>query len=445
MADVRPKLQPSREAEGIVRIVLTADNYLSASLPRLSPTRLAERRERLQRALLAAVDGAIARRAHLFLHVGDLFDTVEPRNRDRAFVARQLARLRAAGIRSYAVSGNHDTPRQRATLGGIAPQAVYSQLDGWHYFAGQHALRPVGIEIAGVRLALAGLSTDPTAPPGADPLHNLATHDPDGLLSGSAVGVLLLHAAVEGYCFPSEVESMVRRNSLAALDGIHVVLTGHVHAYTCATVGGKSVVVCGATENMEFGHAEGAPGYAYLELTRVGLRHAEHVPVVPQPRHLVAVRTTDLWPDMSSGTDEDNATGQLADAGAQECVPVDPTDAIIARLSPLCSRDAQVRLSLEGPITRDQYHALDLRRLWMYGHQRAFSFEIDESGLALVLDRITGVVSRGERIAPRAMLERVFRERLDGVESLEARDLLLRTRDRVLEGYDELVGVEESA
>ena len=40
---------------------------------------------------------------------------------------------------------------------------------------------------------------------------------------------------------------------------------------------------------MEFGHAEDAPGYAYIELTRIGLRRAEHVPIMPQPRHVVTV------------------------------------------------------------------------------------------------------------------------------------------------------------
>ena len=227
--------------DGVVRVVLTADNHLSASLPRLSPTRVGERRHRLQQAFLAAVDGAIDRRAHLFLHAGDLFDTVEPRNRDRAFVAKSLARLRTAGIQTYAISGNHDTPRQRASQGGVAPQVVYSQLGGLHYFAGQHALNPVTVTAAGVQLALTGLSSDPTAPPGADPLDDLTIHDPAGALSGSAVGVLLLHAAIEGYCFPSEVESMVRRSSLASLTGIHVVLAGHVHAFAHATVGGKSL------------------------------------------------------------------------------------------------------------------------------------------------------------------------------------------------------------
>ncbi len=437
----REKSEPPDE--GVVRVVLTADNHLSASLPRLSPARQAERRKRLQEAFLAAVEGAIARRAHLFLHAGDLFDTVEPRNRDRAFVARQLARLRAAGIRVYAVSGNHDTPRQRASLGGIAPQAVYSQLDGLHYVAGQHALRPVALDIAGVRIALVGLSSDPTAAPGADPLDSLTLRDPEDLLSGSAVGILLLHAAIEGYCFPSEEEAMVRRASLAALVGIHVVLTGHVHAYTRATVGGKSVVVCGATENMEFGHAEGSPGYAYLEITRTGLRHAEHVPIAPQPRHVVVVNTSEIWPHSEASAD-----AIPEDDGLH---PIAPTDVIIARLASACAPDAMVRLALEGTITREQYHELDVQRLWLYGHQRAFSFEVDESSLVLVSEGTHEVVARGERVAPRAMLERVFRERLvrlDGAHTdggAAANGVLLRARDRVLEGYDELVGVEERA
>ena len=40
-------------------------------------------------------------------------------------------------------------------------------------------------------------------------------------------------------------------------------------------------------------------------------------------------------------------------------------------------------LILEGPITREQYHSLDMRSIWMYGQQRAFSFELDESRLLL--------------------------------------------------------------
>lgn len=155
------------------------------------------------------------------------------------------------------------------------------------------------------------------------------------------------------------------------------------------------------------------------------------------------MNTSEIWPHSKACADDTPKDDSPN--------PIAPTDAIIARLVSACAPDAMVRLSLEGMITREQYHQLDVRRLWLYGHQRAFSFEVDESGLALVAEGTHEAVARGERVAPRAMLERVFRERLERLDGAHtdagsaAGNLLLRARDRVIEGYDELVGVGEGA
>ena len=114
--------------EGIIRVILTADNHLSAYSPKLSPTKLAERRRRLGLAFKQVIDAAIERRAHLFIQAGDLFDSVDPRNRERDFVAEQLMRLQSAGTHTFGVSGNHDTPRQKTEQGGFAPQNIYHRL-----------------------------------------------------------------------------------------------------------------------------------------------------------------------------------------------------------------------------------------------------------------------------------------------------------------------------
>jgi predicted phosphodiesterase len=456
-------------ANGIVRVVLTADNHLSAYMPKLSPARLAERRRRLGMAFKRTVDEALARRAHLFIQAGDLFDSVDPRNKEREFVAEQLARLIRAGVHTLAVSGNHDTPRQRTQHGGVSPQGVYDRLGGLLYFAESHELRPVPINVAGVRLAVAGLSSNPGAPPGADPLDDVELADSERVLAGADLGIVILHAAIEGHCFPSESESMIRRASLAKLTGFQVILAGHVHGFGRFGVGDKTVVVCGATEHMEFGGAEGAPGFAYLEFTRSGLRHAEHVPIEPQPRHIVTVRTTELWPPVRSSPDGDAvaatnlptsssvATAPSVVEGHGEAVHRDdglrattaimqmtPADVLIQRLEVICTAEAMVRLCLEGPLTLDQYRTLDLRRIWLYGQHHAFSFEIDESGLFPASEGSQDVIARGERVAPREMLEQVARERMESAETPEERALLLQTRERVLARYDELVGREAS-
>ena len=425
--------------EGIIRVILTADSHLSAYSPKLSPTKLAERRRRLGLAFKQVVDAAIERRAHLFIQAGDLFDSVDPRNRERDFVAEQLRRLQSAGIHTFGVSGNHDTPRQKTEQGGFAPQNIYHRLNGMYYFASSDVLTPVELDVAGLRLALAGLSYHPGVVPGGDPLDHVQIVDSDNVLTRSDLGILILHAAIEGHAFPGEKETFVRRSSLARFEGFRVVLAGHVHAYDRFSIRDKAVVVCGATERMEFGQREDKTGFVYLELTREGLHHAEQVRIKPQPRDVITIRTTELWPQQ-----QPNTATPLNPSFMQESeVPVlSITERIIQKIDSYCTEEAMVRLNLEGPITREQYHLLDLRGIWLYGQQRAFSFEIDESRLILMNDLSQARVERGERIAPREMLEAIAQEWMEKTETPDRRAILTKTRQRVLDRYDELSGRE---
>jgi DNA repair exonuclease SbcCD nuclease subunit len=425
--------------EGIVRVILTADNHLSAYSPKLSPTRLAERRRRLGLAFKQVVDTAIERRAHLFIQAGDLFDSVDPRNRERDFVAEQLMRLQSAGIHTFGVSGNHDTPRQKTEQGGFAPQNIYHRLNGMYYFASSDVFTPVEIDVAGLRLALAGLSYHPGVVPGGDPLDHVEVVDSDNVLTRADLGILILHAALEGHAFPGEKETFVRRSSLAKFEGFRVVLAGHVHAYDRFSLGDKAVVVCGATERMEFGQSEDRTGFVYLELTRKGLRHAEQIPIKPQPRHIVTIRTTELWPPQQPNTATPLNPSLMQE---NEALVLSVMERIIQKLDSYCTEEAMVRLNLEGPITREQYHLLDLRGIWLYGQQRAFSFEIDESRLSLINDLSQAQVERGERIAPREMLEAITKEWMEEIETPDRRAILTKTRQRVLDRYDELSGRE---
>lgn len=436
--------QLTGENENSIRIVLTADNHLSAYTPRLSPQKLTERRKRLGMAFKSVVDTALERRAHLFIQAGDLFDSVDPRNKEREFVAEQLMRLQLAGIHTFGVSGNHDTPRQRTEQGGVAPQSIYHQLGAMHYFSSSDYLKPVEVCVAGFRLAVAGLSYHPNIPPGADPLDAVEVVDPDGVITRSDFGILILHAAIEGHAFPGEMEIFVRRNSLSRYNGFRLVLSGHVHSYARFSVGDKAVVVCGATELMEFGHSDNLTGFVYLEISQHGLRHAEHLPIAPQPRHVITIRTTELWPPAQVDQNIQAETSSLSTNGAEQnheaMQPV--MERIFDKVQSYCTEDAMLRLNLEGPITREQYHALDLRGLLLYGQQRAFSFEIDESRLFLTSEIAQDRVERGERVAPREMLETISYEWMERLDVPEQRAILAKTRQRVLDRYDELSGRE---
>jgi len=425
--------------EGIVRVILTADNHLSAYSPKLSPTKLAQRRRRLRMAFKQVVDAAIEGQVHLFIQAGDLFDSVDPRNMERDFVAEQFKRLQSAGIHTFGVSGNHDTPRQKTEQGGFAPQNIYHRLNAMYYFDSSDVLTPVELDVAGLRLALAGLSYHPGVVPGGDPLDHVKIIDPADVLTKADLGILILHAAIEGHAFPGEKETFVRRSSLARCEGFRVVLAGHVHAYDRFSIGNKAVVVCGATERMEFGQSEDRIGFVYLELSREGLCHAEHIPIKPQPRHVITIRTTELWPPEHSNTATPLDTSLMQE---NEAPVLTITERIIQKIDSYCTEEAMVRLNLEGPITHEHYHVLDLRGVWLYGQQRAFSFEIDERRLSLTNDLSQARVERGERIAPREMLETIVQEWMEKAETLDKRAILTKTRQRVLDHYDELSGRE---
>jgi len=430
---------------GVVRVVLTADNHLSAYIPRLSPTKLAERRRRLGMAFKQTVDTAIERRADLFIQAGDLFDSVDPRNRERDFVAEQLRRLQNAGVRPFGVSGNHDTPRQKTEQGGFAPQSIYDRLSGMHFFGSSDVITPIMVEVAGIDIAIAGLSYHPHVPPGGDPLDHIQVVDPDGILPRAHLGILILHTAIEGHAFPGAMEIFARRNSLLKLDGFRVVLAGHIHAYDRFSIADKQIVVCGATELMEFGQDEDRIGFVYLELTRDGLQHAEHILIKPQPRHTVLLRTTELWPrDASNGkaSSQNLSEGEERASPIQEFPEMSVTERIWQQVEPSCTEDALVRLTLEGPLTREQYHELDLRTIWLQGQQCAFSFEVDESRLFLTNDLYQENIERGDRIAPREMVEAVALEWMELAEVPAERLLLSKMRQRVLDRYDELSGRE---
>ncbi|HXI14778.1 MAG TPA: metallophosphoesterase, partial [Chloroflexota bacterium] len=113
-----------------VRLVVTADNHLNRYHAKMPVTRLDERRRRLRLAFRRAVDKAIDLKADFFLQCGDLFDTVDPRNAERSFVATCLADLRAAGVQALAVGGNHDSPRQSTEHGGFLAADLYARLGG---------------------------------------------------------------------------------------------------------------------------------------------------------------------------------------------------------------------------------------------------------------------------------------------------------------------------
>src|SRR6266487_3912386 len=123
--DPGPVSEPGevQQMEGVVTVVLTADNHLGYAGLSQHPRKREECRQRLRHAFQMATDFAVNQGVDLFIQAGDLFDTANPDERDRSFVAERLAQLRKASIRTFALGGVHDTPvsAHSTPIGSLLP------------------------------------------------------------------------------------------------------------------------------------------------------------------------------------------------------------------------------------------------------------------------------------------------------------------------------------
>ncbi len=404
---------------------MTADNHLGRHYDRMFPQRLEERRAWLRRGFAAAVDYALEQRAHLFLQVGDLFDSPEPRNAERQFVAEALARLRAAGVHCLGIGGNHDTPRARSGYPLATPQGSYDRLGALRLLGASRTkdlgLRTEGkglspqssvlspgldaeiLDIEGVRVAVGGMMPDPTAPAGSDPLEGVVWR-PE-----ADIALLMLHGSLEGHVYPGAPEPIVRRQTVEQMEGVDYLLMGHVHRFAAFAWGRKTVIVPGATERMTFAEAEARPGFVWMEAEPGRMLSLQQVAVECQPRLQLVIPTSEL------------AEG-------------DPAEVAKSRLEGICRREAMVRVSLEGPITRQRYHDLRLRELVEYGMGRCLFLDLDTTGL-YVEDEQQPSSARGGRLSQREELLRFARERWQAAENQQERDLIEEATQLILEEY----------
>jgi DNA repair exonuclease SbcCD nuclease subunit len=259
------------------------------------------------------------------------------------------------------------------------------------------------IEAGGVRVAVGGVAPDPRLPAGADPLEGVEWC-PEADLS-----ILLVHGSLEGHIYPGAPEPIIRRETVERL-GADCLFAGHVHRFASFRWGRTSVVVPGATERMTFGEADTRPGFVYLELEPERPAEISHIPVGPQPRRQMVLASGEL--------DEDN-----------------PAETVKQRLDELCGRDVLVKLSLEGPITRQRYHELRMRELAEYGAARCFFLDLDTTGL-YVEDDLPRLALRTGRLSPREELLRYGEEVRDASGTAVERALIDEAMSAILSEYE---------
>jgi hypothetical protein len=474
---------PGEQArDDIITIVLTADNHLGSTTlgqqlaPTLATWKREEYQQRLRHAFQQATDFAVGQGVDLFVQAGDLFDSTNPSERDRSFVAARLAQLRQAGIRAFAVGGIHDTPAQTHSLlsastaatrenGAMpAPQISYARLEALHYFAPDAGLElePVMIKIRNVLVGMCGLGV--LAGQEGNPLARISVQSD---LERAGITLLILHAPIEGLSQPDN-RARVSRSSIENQSTFRYILAGYHHNHRHLRIGECDVIVAGATQYSDFHHLERVdgqeesqePGFVFLGLATDGIRWCKHIAVDALKLQRLVIHTSELW-----SNDADTIGPARADAINQaDAINRVPTDIILEQLRPWCSQDSMVQLRLEGPLTRKQYHQLDFNQLRRYGEEHCFALAINDSDLDILptvfldspFDAETqrtsesrvgageeGILSGGqltrERLSPREELVALVDEWIATTNDEQEKKALGATKEELLATMDEAV------
>ncbi|MCX7838181.1 MAG: DNA repair exonuclease [Anaerolineae bacterium] len=381
----------------MLRIVCTADNHLGRYYSKMNARQLAERRARLRDAFARTVDFAVRQRAHLFLHCGDLFDRESPPPAELTFVAQQFQRLRDAGVKIFAISGNHDMP---SASDGATPVRIYDALRAARVFTKRTQIEFDVLSIEGTRVAIGGIAPDPRLDAGADPLEDVAYTSPQ-----ADVTILLLHCGFEG-CVPKNFnDAILPKSRVAQMQDVHYFFLGDLHRTHKAVIERATVIIPGATERMTFGEVDESVGFYYAELEGKHAVKLQHQRIEPQPMRRETIRTTDLPNDT-------------------------PTEYIFERLRAWADPEQLMQLHLEGPLAREVYHRLKFFDIWRLGNELNFYFDLDRAQVELKSNDTQGTVGGGAVISLREEIASVAQELAQRVGEDDA--LIQAAKEKVL-------------
>jgi len=383
----------------MIRIVCTADNHLGRYYGKMNLRQLSERRARLREAFARTVDFAITKRAHFFFQCGDLFDREAPPPAELTFVAQQFQKLRDAGIRIYAISGNHDMP---TASDGVTPVRIYDALRAAHVFSKRTEIEFDFVKVEGTTVAIGGIAPDPRLDARADPLDGVTWRKPPQ----ADVSLLLLHCGLED-CVPKDfADAILHKSRVAAMQGIDYYFLGDIHRTHKAVVDAATVIIPGATERMTFGEIGEKAGFYYAELDGKDAKKLQHQDIEPQPMRREIIRTTDL-PDET------------------------PTEYVFEKLREWADAEQLMQLRIEGPLEREVYHRLRFFDIWRLGNELNFYFDLDRADAKLKSKEANGA-GGGEIVSVRQEIARVAdelaaqREGDDRALIEEARELVMQ-------------------
>jgi len=359
----------------LVRIVITGDNHLNLYNQKLG-VRLSERRARIGAAWWKTVQYAIDNKADIYIHTGDLFDQLSPRNPPRARVVEAFKTLKDAGIRALIVAGNHEAPSNARD--GASPHAVLEEAGLAKVFDSYTELQQYKIDVGGVEVSVAGMSYNRNQSTKSDPLEDLE------IPAGSDLNIAVLHYSIEKIAPPIWDEPMIKMSTIEANPQIQLFAMGHIHSHLETMVGDSHVIYPGGTERYNFGEWDKETGFIVAEYD--GELKITYIPVEAQPMKQVRIHTSHM--------DHRDLTGSI-------------TKTILSN----SNEEGLLQVILEGEIPFKEYTQIDFSGIDTIGKQSNFHFEY----MDIIRPTGEGIeFSSNEGLNPRKRLEEMGQKAIEG-------------------------------
>ncbi len=267
-----------------IKILHTADNHLDPKM-RILRHKEMERRKDFIKSFKHVVDYALERKPHIFIIAGDLFDSVNPRNPARTIAIKLLKRLHSQNIKTFIISGNHDTPRSQEE--GASPISEIQAAGIAKYFYTTSEMQAEHININGLDVCISGASYNPTWPEEIDPLERMKIP-----LEGD-INIAILHYNIESFTIPALWRAPTIKETSVPRQ-LHYLALGHLHKQQHKRIGPTLVAYPGSTERRTF-LEENHPqkGFIWTEIDQQGTTTTEFIQVPARPLKTVKIRLTE--------------------------------------------------------------------------------------------------------------------------------------------------------
>lgn len=376
-------------------MILTADNHLDPTAINFGPARF-RRKEDFLNCFSEVIDYAKTEKPDLFLMGGDLFDFMRPSNRVRAAVMNDFRLLHEKGVRMFAVSGHHDTPK--GIEEGTSPLAVYGRSGLVHFFADPSSPETLTLDVGGCRTTITGVSHNPLHEGGDDPLH-LMNSNPQGEFN-----ILLAHCPVQGFSGWTGDEPIIKPSSIPS--SVNLLVVGHFHGHQEKKIGNTRIIYPGSTERVDMAEETDPKGFVWLEYDNDGEITTELIKTSARPCKTIRIG----FPDTPK-----------------------PLKAIEAEVSKAFEKELILRVQLYGKTTSTALTGYRRSEVQQFAQGKVFHCFVEDDELDIKGMERPNV---GPRTTPLQELELYFKKQMETATEEERsilQDALRMSRDKLQE------------